>query len=257
VAVLLVAGIVAAVVARARRLVARQAEAAAQRAVLARYFSPNLVDEIGRHRGSLTQARATDAAVLFADVRGFTALAEKLTPEQTLALLREVHGRIAQAVFRHEGTLDKFTGDGAMALFGAPRPGTGDAAQALRAARDLLGSLRAWNATRRADGQAEVQVGIGLHWGPVVTGNVGDARRLDFTAIGDTVNLAARLEQLTRELDADLVASVAFCDRAAAAGADVADLVDAGARHVKGRGEPVALRLMRRGAPAGASMGTG
>lgn len=243
---LLVAGVVAAIVARARGLVVRQAELAAQRAVLARYFSPNLLEDIGRHGGSLTEARAVDAAVLFTDVRGFTALAERLSPEQTLALLREVHGHIAQAVFRHDGTLDKFTGDGAMALFGAPRPSAQDALQALQAARDLLVSLHAWNALRRASGQPEVQVGIGLHWGRVITGNVGDARRLDFTAIGDTVNVAARLEPLSRELDADVVASVAFCDRAAAAGAPVADLVDVGTRVVRGRGEPVALRVLQR-----------
>lgn len=244
--ILIVAGIVSTIVARARSFVVRQAAISAERAALARYFSPNLLDEISRNKGSLTEARAVEAAVLFTDIRGFSSLAERLNPNETVALLREVHQRIAEAVFRYDGTLDKFTGDGAMALFGAPNPSADDAARALRAARDLLDALETWNRGRREAGKDEVRVGVGLHWGRVVTGNVGDARRLDFTAIGDTVNLASRLERLTRELDTDLVASEMLCARAQTAGAVLDGLVDAGTQPIRGREEPLGIRMLAR-----------
>lgn len=248
IAILIVAGIVAAIVARARGLVVREARAASERTMLARYFSPNVVDEISRSGGEMSEARALEAAVLFVDVRGFTAIADEQSPEDTIALLRDLHKLIADAVFDEGGTLDKFMGDGAMALFGAPRPTTEDARAALRTARRLLAAVSEWNAVRQRDGRDPIGIGIGIHYGPVVTGNAGADRRLDFTAIGTTVNLADRLERLTREIDTDLVVSEATCARIAQTGgaSELGDLVTVPPHKVKGLSQPIEIRILSR-----------
>ncbi len=243
---LVVAGIVAALVQRARGLVAREARSASDRAALARYFSPGVVDEITRDRGTLDEAKATDAAVIFIDVRGFSGIAETLSPQDTIALLRRLHGLIADAVFAETGTLDKFTGDGAMALFGVPRPRGDDAWAAVNAIRRLLAAMDSWNAERRQAGQVEIHLGIGAHYGPVVSGNAGGDQQLDFTAIGDAVNVASRLERLTRELDSDVIVSEALWQRAADLGGAeaLAEFRSHPPQTVRGRLKPVAIRLM-------------
>lgn len=248
VAILIFAGIVAAIVARARGLVEREARAASQRTMLARYFSPNVVDEIARSGGTMSQARALDAAVLFVDVRGFTTIADRQSPEETIALLRDLHKLIADAVFAERGTLDKFMGDGAMALFGAPKPASDDARSALRAARRLLAAVTDWNTARSEDGREPIGIGIGIHYGPIVTGNAGADRRLDFTAIGTTVNLADRLERLTRKIDTDLVVSEATCERIRETGgtAEIAELETLPPHAVKGLTQPVPIRILPR-----------
>lgn len=251
VAILIVAGIVAAVVWRARGLVIREARAASDRTMLARYFSPNVVDEIARTGGAM-DARTVNAAVLFTDVRGFTAIADTQSPHETIALLRDLHRKIADAVFAEGGTLDKFIGDGAMALFGAPQPSEDDAAAALRSAHRLLDSLRDWNAERAAAGRAPIRVGIGIHYGPVVSGNAEADRRLDFTAVGSTVNLADRLERLTRNLDTNLVVSEALCRRIeeTGGGAGLSGLVAVPAQRVRGRDDPIRVRVLQAGSDA-------
>lgn len=248
VALLIFAGIMAAIVARARGLVEREARAASQRTMLARYFSPNVVDEIARSGGAVSEARALDAAVLFVDVRGFTAIADRQSPEETIALLRDLHKLIADAVFAERGTLDKFMGDGAMALFGAPQPVCDDARSALRAARRLLTAVSDWNMARGEDGREPIGVGIGIHYGPIVAGNAGADRRLDFTAIGTTVNLADRLERLTRKIDTELVVSEATCERIRETGgaAEIAELETLPPHAVKGLTQPVPIRILPR-----------
>jgi adenylate cyclase len=140
---LLLTGLMAYAAWRARRLVYEQAEAARGRANLARYVAPSMVERLASADAPLMgRARGLDeVAVLFVDVQGFTALAEGLSPEATMGLLRGFHARMAEAVFRHRGTLDKFIGDGLMATFGTPEPGPDDAARALACARDMLGTL--------------------------------------------------------------------------------------------------------------------
>jgi adenylate cyclase len=235
---LLVAGVLEVVVARARALVAAQAESERARGNLARYFSPDVVDELTRMERPLGPGRVQQAAVLFADLVGFTAMSERLPPDQAIALLREVHHRMADAVFAHDGTLDKYIGDAVMATFGAPRPGTDDAMRALACARDLVAQLDELSAQRKAQGEAALAVGIGLHYGAVITGDVGDERRLEFTVIGDTVNVASRIERLTRELGLTILASEALIQ---AAGGPPADFRDLGERTLPGRTAPVRL----------------
>jgi adenylate cyclase len=156
--------------------------------------------------------------VLFVDIVGFTRLCEELRPERCIALLRSFHARMARCVFAHGGTLDKYIGDGVMATFGTLEPRADDAARALACAEAMLAEVTRWNAKRVARGAAPVAVGIGLHHGPVTVGNVGDERQLEFTAIGDTVNVANRLERLTREGRGPLVVSQALVEAVRAAG---------------------------------------
>lgn len=205
---LLLAGWILAVTAwQSRRLALTQVAAERQRARLAQYFSPNMIDELGGSAEDSGRVRSQDVAVLFVDIVGFTAFAERADPERVIALIREFGAKVAACVFDHGGTLDKFLGDGAMATFGTPRSGPRDATNALECARGLILAIERINDGRRRRGEPDVRVGIGVHYGPVILGDVGDERRLEFAVLGDTVNVASRLERLTRRLDASILAS--------------------------------------------------
>ncbi len=228
---------------RARRLIYDQAEAARERANLARYVAPSMVERLATADRPLGQVGSVEAAVLFADIKSFTALAEGSGPDATMSLLREFHGRMAKAVFDHGGTLDKFIGDGLMAIFGVPEPRPGDAARALACAASMLDSLDEWNAarTRSGDRLGPIRAGIGLHYGRVIMGDIGGAGRFEFAVIGDTVNVASRLERMTRELDCACVASAELIERARLEGASLAGLKPLGHRDLRGRVDRVAL----------------
>jgi len=204
---LIVAGGLAVVVARSRRLVASRSLAERARANLARYFSPNVVDRLSDSRESLNTIREQDVAVLFADIMGFTQLCERQAGPDVIALLRDYHDRLGRAVFDNHGTLDKYIGDGLMATFGTPAPDTHDAENSLQCAIDMIAALDQWNAERARAGTAPVRVGIGIHYGPVIAGDIGNERRLEYSVIGDTVNIASRLEHLTRDLGTTVVVS--------------------------------------------------
>lgn len=238
--VLLVTVIGAIAVWRTNGLIGRQLTAERERANLSRYFSPNLVDELADMDRPLGVGRRQNAAILFADLVGFTSLAEKLSPDATMDLLRSFHGRMARQIFAHNGTVDKYIGDAVMATFGMPAEGPRDAINALACAAAMLHDLEAWNAERRAAGAPELRIGIGVHCGPVVVGDIGDERRLEFAVLGDTVNVASRVEGLTRTVAQPLLVSNALADQARReAGPDdtplVARLVPVGAAVVRGR----------------------
>lgn len=241
----LVAVIASFAVAQSRRLVFENVRAERARENLARYFSPEVAAELASDEHDLGAARRQDAAVLFADIVGFTRLSESLGPEGTIALLREWHGRLGDIVFRHGGTLDKYIGDGLMATFGTPRARPDDASRALDAALEMAAAARAHAQEPGESGAsrpvtAPVRLGIGLHYGPVVLGDVGNARRLEFAVLGDTVNVASRLEGLTRALEADLAASAQLVARVREEGGEAAGrLVPLGARRLRGREEPI------------------
>lgn len=204
---LLVAGALAVAARRNRALVFRHAKAERARSNLARHFSPNMVEELANMDEPLGEGRSQDVGVLFADVFGFSGIAESIKPSEVLALLRELHAIMARQVFAHGGTVDKYLGDGIMATFGTPRKGEHDAADALACARGILEDLARWNESRIASGMRPIRLGVGVHYGPVILGDIGDEHRLEFAVVGDTVNVASRAERLTRELDVDLVAS--------------------------------------------------
>ncbi|HEX7123104.1 MAG TPA: adenylate/guanylate cyclase domain-containing protein, partial [Gemmatimonadaceae bacterium] len=132
-------------------------------------------------------------AVLFSDIRGFTPLAARLTPDETARLLTEYFSEMADCVFRHGGTLDKFIGDAVMAQWGAPISEPDDADRALCAALDMMAALNRLNERWQKQGRPSLQVGIGLNYGDAFAGFLGSERRLEYTVIGDTVNLANHL----------------------------------------------------------------
>ena len=193
---LIVAGILALNGRRTNHLIIRQAEVARERANLARYFPPSIVDQMAERDQPLGAVRSQVVAVMFVDIVGFTRIAERQTPEDVVALLRAFHGRMENAVFDQHGTLDKFLGDGLMATFGTPDPGSQDAGNAVRCARAMLAEMDRWNREREAAGDQPIEISIGLHYGTVVLGDIGSARRLEYAVLGDTVNVASRLEEL-------------------------------------------------------------
>lgn len=144
------------------------------------------------------RAEIRNVTILFADIRGFTRLAEILEPEQVLDLVNEYFEAMEPAIDRYGGIIDKFMGDSIMAVFGIPEPGPNDAANAVEAARDMHGRLGLLNEKRRLENRPAFRMGMGLHSGPVVSGHIGAHRRQDYTVLGDSVNLAARLEKLAK-----------------------------------------------------------
>lgn len=181
---------------------------------------------------------------------GFTRLAAEQPPEAVIRLLRDYHARMAQAVFEHGGTLDEYLGDGIMATFGTPRPSGRDATNAVRAAGEMVRLVAAWNAERADAGAPPVRIGVGVHYGPVVLGNVGDALQLKFAVVGDTVNVASRLQELTRTLSAAVVFSQDLLDAARAEGglaaADLDGLVAEPPQPIRGREQAIAVWTLRR-----------
>ncbi len=147
--------------------------------------------------GAELQGAERDVTVLFADIRGFTRLSEGLEPAAVVALLNDVFQLVSDCILARGGTLDKFIGDSVMAYFGAPVASADHPIAAVSAAVDILRAMEARNATLAPGGHA-VGIGIGIHTGPVIVGNIGSDRRTDFTAIGDSVNVAARLEKLAQ-----------------------------------------------------------
>lgn len=203
----LVSAVLAYAVARFRRLVFRTADAERERANLSRYFSPTIADALADRDQAMSEARSQDVAILFADTVGFTQFAADRAPTEVLATLRDLHRIMATAVFDHGGTLDKYLGDGIMATFGTPDTAADDATRALACARRLLQDIAAWNRDRVTAGQAPLRVGVGVHFGPTVQGDTGDENRMEYAVIGDAVNVASRIEHMTREMDTDLVVS--------------------------------------------------
>ena len=170
---MIVAVTLAVAVRRSNDLLIRHAAVERERGNLARYFSPNVVEELSKHDEPLKQVRTQNVAVLFVDIVGFTAFADARTPEEVVRTLREFHALMEQEVFRHSGTLDKYLGDGLMATFGTPFAGEGDASNALRCAQAMMAAADRWSSERKAAGEAPIRVSFGLHYGPVVLGDIG------------------------------------------------------------------------------------
>src|SRR5262249_17241243 len=147
------------------------------------------------------------ATILFTDLRGSTTLAERVPPEAAVATVNAYLRAMARAVIDEGGILDKFTGDGLMSIFGAMADPTTGATAAARAALRMRTDIAALNAERTARGEPTMEYGVGINTGDVVLGAIGLPERSDYTAMGDTVNTAARMESLTKELHVDVVVS--------------------------------------------------
>ena len=220
---LIATALVAAAVWRSRKLLIRQARAERARGNLARFFSPNVVEQLAESDDALEEVRTQEVAVLFIDLVGFTRHAESLAPDAVVELLRTFHQRAAKIIFDHGGTIDKYMGDGIMATFGTPKPGAKDALSALHCACALRETFVAWNRDRQAAGEPALEAGMGLHFGQVVFGAVGDPRCMEFTVIGDTVNVASRLERLTRQRNSPIIVSASMIEMARAQAENAAE----------------------------------
>jgi len=230
---LMLAGVAAAVVARAlRQQFENSVAAAAARDKVTNLFgqhvSPVVVEQL---LDAKLQSERRTVCVLFLDIRGFTAMTRTRSADETVTLLNDFFAEMIEIVDRNNGFINKFLGDGFLALFGAPLDDPSAARNALGAARGMLDAVDAWNIARP---RQALRVGIGIHIGEAVTGSIGSPRRKEYTAIGDTVNLAARLEQLTKETGARLLLSDPV--RAAAAASDAVDL---GPLAIRGYDDPV------------------
>lgn len=212
---LIVTAVLAAAVWRARAMLLRQTRAEIARADLSRYVSPDVADAIMTADRPFGTPNTRQVAVLFADIVGFTGLSERMTPDRIVALLKSFQERSCAVVFRHGGSLDKYMGDGFLATFGAITELPDAAARALRCAAELQQEMDRWNTKRAARGAVPVALAIGVDCGPVVVGNIGSNSRLEFTVVGDTVNIASRLEAVTRQLNCRIATSQG-CLRAAA-----------------------------------------
>ncbi|MBX3539907.1 MAG: hypothetical protein KF735_19865 [Chelatococcus sp.] len=187
--------------------VAESRRSAAERINLARHFSPNMVELVARLGRPFAKPRKLPATVLFCDIRSFTTLSEAAGPEETMELLRDFHKAMAKVIFDHHGTLDRFLGDGLMAVFGMPEPRGDDARRALACGFAMLEALEGINRNRVGRGLPEVAMGIGIHKGDVMLGDIGGEQALAITVVGDTVNAASRLQVLCRTHGAALIVS--------------------------------------------------
>ncbi|MDP1534438.1 MAG: adenylate/guanylate cyclase domain-containing protein, partial [Rubrivivax sp.] len=194
------------------------------------HVSPAVVDRLLATRTDPPSEMRT-VCVLFLDIRGFTAMTRKRSAEETVALLNAFFAEMIEVVDRNNGIINKFLGDGFLALFGAPLADPSAATNALAAARGMLDAVDAWSRDRPAQA---LRIGIGIHIGEAVTGTVGSPQRKEYTVIGDTVNLAARLEQLTKETGSRLLVSDAVRDAAQIDGA-----TDLGPMAIRGYDEGV------------------
>jgi adenylate cyclase len=228
--VLLFCGIVAGLVAQQlRRRMTKAFEAAQERSRIVAAFgqqvSPAVVEELLR-QGPEIASRRSFVCVMFMDIRNFTPLVERRSPEEIVALQNAVFGVAIDVVNRHHGVINQFLGDGFMATFGAPLATGDDCRNAVAAARELVARIH------------DVKIGIGLHAGDAVSGNVGSAARKQYSITGNVVILASRIEQLNKEYDSRVLVSREVLERCGDAGQGAALL---GPVHVKGREDPIEI----------------
>ncbi len=182
-------------------------EPALLRLSLSRHVPDHLIDGVLAGGLQTLPPRRQEVAVLFTDVRDYTTLTEQLEPEEVVEILNEWFVEVTRAIRHHGGVVNQFIGDAVMALFGVPEPRGDAAADAVRAALEIRDALAAFNLRRQALGLRTIRIGVGIHAGQAVVGFVGSHLRQTYTAVGDVVNTAARLESLTKELAADILIS--------------------------------------------------
>jgi adenylate cyclase len=223
----------------------RLAEEVRARESLGRFLSPVLVDQVLQNRVDLKRGgEEREVTVVFADIRGFTSLTERSEPHAVVSLLNDFFDQMVEVVFRHGGVLDKYIGDALMAVWGTPVSQDQDAARAIAAAGEMQEVLASLNELRRAGGLEAIGVGIGLASGKCISGAIGARRRMEYTVIGDAVNLASRLAGLAK-------AGEVLCDEPSfiRGGRPVATPLPAA--QVKGKNKPVSVYQLRA-ATAGA-----
>lgn len=168
------------------------------RSTMSRYMTEEVAERLLSGDDNVLGGNAQDVSVLFSDIRGFTTLSESIGARETVTMLNEYFSYMADAVFQHNGILDKYIGDAIMAVFGAPFKSEHDADNSVNTAIEMMRSLNKFNHNQLDKGVMPLEIGIGISSGEVVSGNIGSPKRMDYTVIGDTVNLASRLEGTTK-----------------------------------------------------------
>ena len=220
ISILMVTGLIAIALARAKGLLVRSVSEQAAAQELSRFFAPEIAARI---KGSEDQIRAgtgelRQAAILNLDMRGFTRLAGEAPPDQVMSLLADYQQQMVPVIRRHGGSIDKFLGDGIMATFGAAEPSETYAADALRALEEAMATAIAWQSDCEAEGRSCPTVNGAVAAGSILFGAVGDETRLEYTVIGDAVNLSAKLEKHNKELGVRAICDRETYDRALAQG---------------------------------------
>lgn len=178
-----------------------------QRDNLTRFLPRQVADRVMERGPDALQPVERTVTVLFSDIRGFTSMSEGLSPREVLVMLDDYFGRMSQIVKGHDGVVGKFMGDGLLAYWGVPDLLADHAALAVRAARDMREAVRQLNQHREQNGQPPIKIGIGIHTGTVAAGMLGGTLQAEYTVIGDAVNVASRIEGLTKEYGVDLLIS--------------------------------------------------
>ncbi|MHC5933583.1 GAF domain-containing protein [Nostoc sp.] len=176
---------------------------------MSRYLTPHVAEQVmALGEDALMVGERKEVTILFSDIRGYTTLTENLGAAEVVSLLNQYFETMVEAVFNYEGTLDKFIGDALMAVFGAPLPLTENHAwRAVQSALDMRRRLEEFNQRRIIQAQPQIRIGIGISSGDVVSGNIGSRKRMDYTVIGDGVNLSSRLEAATKDYGCDILLS--------------------------------------------------
>jgi len=209
------------------------------------YVSPEVARNALEH-GTPLGGQVVECSVLFSDIRGFTSLSEQMPPAQLIDLLNRYMSAMVEVIVAQGGMVNKFGGDSLLAVFGTPlNPSPEHAAQATRAALGMLKVLQQFNAGQLAANQPTLKIGIGLASGPVVAGNIGGEGRIEYTVIGDTVNLASRLQNLTKELGHEILMSAVT--QAAARDRLTLGVEPMPAIAVRGKAEPMMLYALISG----------
>ena len=182
------------------------------RQMFQKYVPADVVREALKMKDGGRLSSKLTAIVLFSDIRGFTSISEKLLPEDVVSFLNDYLQRMVDIVFDEGGIVDKFIGDSVMAVFGAPVPKPDDTVRAFRAALRMIEEVTRFNEEQRKKGGVEIDVSVGLHTGPLIAGNIGSDRKMEYTVIGDTVNAAKRVESLNQEMKTHVLITQQCCD---------------------------------------------